>query len=127
MVRATNLLLMDLVYEDPVSQKHTLLGVFTGLRASRFPSPARDMSAYALLEGQPGESGILALQLQEEETPTPSHLAEGLVTIGQGGKRHVHIRLSKVRFPRAGRYQFTLLFDDTPIANQTITVREVQS
>ena len=56
------------VYVDPNSFNVTLFGIFTSLRATRFPTPSREYSVYALLEGEPGERGDLRLRCTDETT-----------------------------------------------------------
>jgi hypothetical protein len=124
-IRAVPLLLCHLVYEDPVSHNMTLLGMFTRLRATRFPTPYRDISVYTLLTGDPGELGQLALQCIAQATGQVCAEETQRIQIGGGGKRHIHIRLGEVRFPEPGVYRFVLFFEDEPIAEQTIDVGEV--
>src|SRR5690349_6210646 len=124
MASAAALLLCDLVYADPRTGNVTLLGIFTDIRSSRFPAPARAISAYALLTGDPAESGELVLECVEEEDGSV-HLRESQRTqIGLNGKRHVHIRFGEAfLFPRPGRDRFILSFDGEMVAEQTITLQ----
>ena len=125
MVTATALLLCDFVYEDPTSHNVTVLGIFTAFRPSRFPSPARPFSAYALLVGGPGEAGELLLQCTEEDGELVHFYETVRTQLGSSGKRHVHIRFGEdFRFPRPGRYRFTLAFNGGLIGEQTITLSE---
>lgn len=126
MATASSLLLCNLVYADPVSQHVTLLGVFTAFQATRFPTPARDFSAYALLVGEPAETGELVLECREVITGELCAEARGTQQLGSRGKRQVHVRLGELTFPRAGDYEFTLRFDGETVAQQTIAVSQVQ-
>jgi hypothetical protein len=126
MATATPVLLCDLVYEDPVSRNITVLGMFTDLRCSRFPSPSRMFSAYALLDGDPGEIGEATLACVEDATGETRFVERQRVQIGSSGKRHIHIRCGEgFHFPRPGYYRFVLSFEGTAIGEQTIAVREV--
>ena len=124
---ATTLLLCDLVWEDPVSRNITLLGVFTALRATRFPSPQRSLSLYTLLLGRPDETGRLLLECVDVASGTTDRLAHGSVTIGQEGHRHANFRLDRFRFPRPGRFMFRLTCDGHLIAQHTVTLKEAGS
>jgi hypothetical protein len=126
MVTASPVLLCDLVYQDPVSRNVTLLGMFTDLRCSRFPSPSRLISAYALLTGDPGEMGQVTLTCIEDATGAV-HLEERRrIQIGSNSKRHVHIPFGEgFHFPRPGFYRFVLSFEGNALGEQTITVQEV--
>lgn len=125
-VSAVPLLLCHLVYEDPVSHNMTLLGMFTRLRATKFPTPYRDVSVYTLLSGDAGETGQLALRCIAESTKEVCAEETHRVQIGSEGKRHIHIRLGELRFPTPGVYRFELFFEGELIAEQTIQVWEGQ-
>ena len=114
-IRATPLLICDQVYEDPVSHNVTLLGIFTTLRATRFPTPYRVMSVYTQLVGDTGEFGAVTLRC---ESTAKRHLLAAetyRVQIGTLGTRHVHIRVDDLRFPEPGHYRFSLQVDDETI------------
>ena len=121
-VTPTSLLLCYQVYVDPVSFNVTLFGIFTSLRSTRFPTPSREYSVYALLQGEPGERGELRLECVDESTGAvlASHLQRA--EIGALGKRHILAPLSEFRFPHPGVYRFALTFNDETIASQTIHV-----
>ncbi len=126
MATAVPLLLCNLAYADPVSQDVTLLGVFTGLQATRFPTPARDFSVYALLVGDPVETGEVLLECRQMTTGELCAEAGARQQLGSRGKRQLHIRLGEVIFPDPGEYDFTLQFDGELVGQQTILVSEVQ-
>ena len=91
-VSAVPLLLCHLVYEDPISHNMTLLGMFTRLRATKFPTPYRDVSVYTLLSGDAGETGQLAMRCIAEATDEVCAEEAQRIQIGSEGKRHIHIR-----------------------------------
>lgn len=123
-VTASSLLLCDRVHEDPSSKNLTALGIFTGLQAKRFPTPARLMGAYVMLAGTPGEVGEIILECTEVTTGNRLFKESRRDQIGQNGKRHVHILFGKFSFPRPGAYQFTLRFNDQVVAEQTVFLKE---
>src|SRR5437660_9129399 len=106
MASAAAFLLCDFVWVDSISNNHTLLGVFTRLRASKFPTPFREISAFALLVGEPGEFGELALVCCVEDTGQVVYETGSRLAIGPEGKTQVHIGLGKFSFPQEGRYRF---------------------
>ena len=67
-VAATGLLLCNAVYEDPSSHNVTLLGIFTELYSTKFPTPYRSINVYALLTGDIGEFTELTLTGVSETT-----------------------------------------------------------
>lgn len=124
-IATTGLLLCDLVWEDPQSHKHTLLGVFTGLTASRFPSPSRDFSLYALLRGRAGEFGELYLECLDDTTGAVVYASDTRrIQLGMGGKHHLHVRVGEFRFPASGVYRFRLQCNGMTIGEQWVSVRD---
>src|SRR5438552_1520782 len=115
-VHATSLLLCHLVFEDPTSNNVTVLGVFTQLRANRFPTPARDYSVYVLLTGAPHEADELLLQCSEVATGQMCAEVRSRTQLSGFGKRHVHIRVGELQFPNAGEYRWALFFGGDRIA-----------
>lgn len=126
MLSAAPLLLCNLVYADPDSGNITLLGMFVGFRASKFPTPYRRLSAYTLVIGTPGEFLELTFRCCEEQTQQ-IHLEEiQRIDIGKNGKRHLHIAFGEIfRFPRPGQYRFTLSHNGDVIAEHTLEVTQL--
>ena len=124
-VTASPLLLCHMVFEDPTSRNVTLLGIFTQLRASKFPTPARDLSAYSLLTGEPYATGDLRLKCEAVTTAIVCYDEWTRCQLTGAGKRQVHVRVGELRFPQPGKYRFALSFDGTTIAEQTIEVLEM--
>ena len=124
MADATGLLLCNFVYEDPSSHNVTLLGVFTELYSSRFPTPYRSISVYALLTGDVGEFTELTLTSVSESTQKELLRIVQRAQIGRSGKRQVHIRTDEVSFPDPGEYRFSLACDGQVVAVQRILVLE---
>jgi hypothetical protein len=121
-ISAAALTVCNAVYEDPVSHNVTLLGIFTALRVTVFPTPYRDISVYAILRGSPGETGELILSCTSVASGRECASERQRIQIGELGKRQVHIRLGEVRFPEAGHYLFSLAFEGMVIAEQDLIV-----
>jgi hypothetical protein len=121
---AVSLILCHAVYEDPVSHNVTLLGIFTAMHATAFPTPYRDMSIYAILKGPPGETGEVTLSCTSAAKGTECARERQRVQIGERGKRQIHIRLGELRFPEPGEYLFSLAVDGTVVADLEFFVME---
>src|SRR5687768_13038171 len=116
-ISSANLILCHAVYEDPASHNVTLLGIFNTFHATRFPTPYRDISIYAILKGSPGETGQLRLSCTLLATGLECANERQRIQIGESGRRHVHVRLAEFRFPEPGEYLFSLIYDDLTIAD----------
>ncbi len=126
MVTTTPLLFCNLVYSDPDSGNVTLLGMFAGFRASKFPTPFRRLSAYTLMIGTPGEFSELMFRCCEEQTQQIHFEEIQRVDIGKNGKRHLQIAFGeRFRFPRPGQYRFTLSCNDDVIAEHILEVTQL--
>jgi len=123
-VAATGLLLCNAVYEDPSSHNVTLLGIFTELYSTKFPTPYRNISVYALLTGEVGEFTELTLACVSEMTQATVLSVSQRVQIGRNGKRQVHIRSGAMSFPEPGEYRFSLASDGEVVAVQKVLVLE---
>ena len=123
-VAPTGLLFCDQVYEDPSSHNVTLLGIFTELFSTKFPTPYRDFSIYALISGDVGEFTELTLSCVSESSREELFNVTRRDQIGRNGKRQVHIRIGELSFPEPGEYRFSILSDGEQIAVQKLNVLE---
>lgn len=115
-VTATGLLFCNLVYEDPSSHNVTLLGIFTELYSTRFPTPYRSISVYSLLAGDVGEFTELTLTCVSETTQEELLTIAQRVQVGRNGKRQLHIRTDEVSFREPGEYRFSMACDGEVVA-----------
>ena len=122
---AASLLLCYHVWVHPTSGNVTLHEVFSTFRVTGPGAHRIPISVYALLTGDPAETGSIQLECIEQATGRVYARARGSVTMGVLGTRHLHIRLDQYYFPRPGLYRFVLTAQQQVIAEQTITVREV--
>jgi hypothetical protein len=110
-------------FEDPDSGNLAVLGIFTTLRATKFPTPYRVLSIYALLTGSPGETAELEFQCVSADGEVLARETSRIV-LGSLGKRHLNIRLDQLRFPEPGEYRFALSSEDEIIGEETFLVLE---
>ncbi len=127
MVEASPLLFCDLAYVEPVSSKTTLMGIFTGLRANRFPSPFRSFTVFAMVRGDPGENGSFGFACIDAETDEVLYQEPERYVIFTEGHETLPLTLpiSEFRFPQQGWYRFVLTFAGETIAENKLFVREV--
>ncbi len=125
-ISAANLILCNAVYEDPVSHNITLLGIFTAMRATKFPTAYRNLSIYAVLKGIPGHTGEVTVSCRSVQSEVECARERQRIQIGELGMRHLHIRLGEIRFPEAGEYQFSLAFDGAVVAENELFVMKVE-
>jgi hypothetical protein len=125
MAEAATLLFCDHVYVDPGSGKPTLFGVFTELRPTKYPTPFRNFSVFAMLRGEPGENGTLSLECITATTEEVILESSKNLIFGRSEAIPFVFQIGEFRFPQAGWYRFRLEFDQESIAENLLYLHEV--
>jgi hypothetical protein len=120
---ALGLMLCDQVIVERETGKPTLVGVFTALACSQFPSTPRPFDVFAALtDGQ----GHVALDLVVSEIETEEQLsAQSLEQDFPDPLQVVNVRFRfrALSFPAAGNYLFELLAEGESICHRRLVVR----
>lgn len=116
----------DNIHLDPTSQKYTLLGLFSGIQAMKFPMKQPRMFVFiAITDVSTGDhTARLSLAL-----PGEAPIFEGDQTFkSQGPLQRLHLvsNLQGLEFQRDGDYGFMLEIDDEPILVTNFSVRQMQ-
>jgi hypothetical protein len=120
--RALGLFVCDQVIFEVGTGKPSLIGIFTGISCSEFPSVPRPFDVYAALtDGQgEGQFSLRVINLENELA-----LADQSMTIAFPDPLQVvyfKFRFRQLSFPQAGFYVFELLAEDEPVCHQRIKV-----
>src|SRR5262249_11568331 len=101
------LILCDGLHVDTSTAKLSLVGLFTSLRFSSFPTPVRRFTAYALLYGGEGEGRIrLEVKRADSEQQVYKNVLWRAFIAGQISTAEV--KATRCAFPSPGRYIATL-------------------
>lgn len=104
----TALLVCDMVIEDKITSKKTIVGAFTDIWAPDFPCVHHHMGIYFCLTDAEGEYEI-ALRLANSDSG--DLLAEAGLSVNISDRLGISdfgINLPMAVFPKAGRYEFQL-------------------
>ncbi len=114
--------LCDYVIVEEKTKKVSLIGSFTGMKVSHFPSTPAPFSVYAALTDGLSDVTIelIVSRLDTEEEiysfRNTTHFPDKLAEV------RFHLRLTQCSFPVAGHYQFTLLADGEWLAHRRLRV-----
>jgi hypothetical protein len=126
MARAAALFFCDHVFVDPGSGKASLLGIFTEMRPTRYPSPFRNFAVFTMLRGEPGENGDLALRCVCVSTEEVILEQRRNLIFNEFKAIPFILQIGEFRFPQAGWYRFELEFADESIAENELYLNEVR-
>jgi hypothetical protein len=120
------LLLCDQVLFEQGTQKPTLVGIFTGIAVSQFPSPPHRFDVFAGLTDGVG-SGILDLVVTHLDTDQEI-AAESMELSFPDPLRVINFRFRfrQLSFSVAGVYQFSLLMEGEQLAQRRIQVYQAE-
>jgi hypothetical protein len=120
------IMLCDQVLFEQGTQKPTLVGVFTGIAATSFPSVPQRFDLFAALTDGLGQGAVdlaitrletdeeIAAQSMELTFPDPLHVI------------NLRFRFRELSFPAPGSYVFALLVNGDEIAQRRVQVYQVE-
>jgi hypothetical protein len=120
------MLFCDGVILDQATGKITLVGTFSGVAATTFPSPPRDLHVYVQVTSFVGDAEFRLVCVQID-TPEPQEIFSASYPVRFRGKLHVeqlHLALHQFQFPRAGEYVFELWCQGHCLAERRLSVRQ---
>jgi hypothetical protein len=122
-IGASSLILCERIIVDRLEGRTYLFRVITEFRASGQPTSPIGFSLFSLLTGKAGEEGKVRLRCASSDSAHTDSVEEfGTITIGDDGKRQLHLRCEDVVFPRFGNYEFRLEIEDTIVGRLTVRV-----
>lgn len=116
----------DNIHVDPTTRKYTLLGLFSGLQAVRFPMTHPRMFVFVTLSdlSQGEHEQRLSLSLPGQE-PLFS-VEQKFQSNGPLQRIHLVNHLQNLKFEQDGDYGFMLEIDDEPILVTNFAVHALQ-
>ena len=120
------MLFCDSVILDQATGKTTLVGAFSGVAATTFPSPPKDLHIYVQVTSFAGQAEfrLICLQIDLSE---PEEVFFASYPVRFRGKLHVeqlHLALHQFQFPCAGEFLFQLWCRGQCLAEGRLTVRQ---
>jgi hypothetical protein len=119
------MLFCDGVIVEQGTGKITLVGTYSGISASKFPSPPRDLHIFVQLTSFHGDATVRLVcvridMAEPEEIASTSHLVHfrGKLVVEQ-----LHFAWNQFRLPSPGVYAVQLWCQNQCIAERRLTVR----
>jgi hypothetical protein len=112
----------DGVHLDPATGKHTILGVFSNIRAHRFPVTHPFMIWFMTLTDCAAGSHKVRILLGIEPTQMQTLLERTFESPGPLQRINLINEIRNLSFPQAGEYSIVIEVDDEPILATSIAV-----
>lgn len=112
----------DGVHLDPATGKHTILGVFSNIRAHRFPVTHPFMIWFMTLTDCAAGSHKVRILLGIEPTQMQPLLERTFESPGPLQRINLINEIRNLTFPQAGEYSIVIEVDDEPILATSIAV-----
>ena len=112
----------DGVHLDPATGKHTILGVFSNIRAHRFPVTHPFMMWFMTLTDCAAGSHKVRILLGIEPTQMQAPLERTFESPGPLQRINLINEIRNLAFPQAGEYSIVIEVDDEPILATSIAV-----
>jgi len=112
----------DGVHLDPATGKHTILGVFSNIRAHRFPVTHPFMIWFMTLTDCAAGSHKVRILLGIEPTQMQALLERTFESPGPLQRINLINEIRNLSFPQAGEYSIVIEVDDEPILATSIAV-----
>jgi hypothetical protein len=123
---AIGLTLCDYALVEEGTKKVSLVGIFSGIRTTGFPSAPRTICVFAAFTDGLGEA-IMDLSISRLETDEelytnqqPVHFPDRFQEV------RVRFRVHEFSFPAPGAYLFSLLADGEMVAQRRVTVYAIE-
>jgi hypothetical protein len=123
---ALGIMLCDQVLFEQGTQKPTLVGVFTGIGVTEFPSAPQRFDFFAALTDGLGQGDI---DLVVDRLDPEERIAHHSLELSFPDPLHVinlRFRFRELSFPAAGSYVFALQVDGDEIAQRRVQVHQVE-
>lgn len=112
----------DAVHSDPATGKHTILGVFSNIRAARFPVVHPSMVWFLALTGCAAGEHHLHISMGPSASSTKELLVRPFASQGPQHRINIINEIRGLSFPKAGDYAVVIKIDDTPLLVTTLSV-----
>lgn len=112
----------DGVHLDPATGKHTILGVFSNIRAHRFPVTHPFMIWFMTLTDCAAGAHKVRILLGMEPTQMQPLLERTFESPGPLQRINLINEIRNLTFPKAGDYSIVIEVDDEPILATSIAV-----
>jgi len=115
-------LMCDGVHLDPATGKHTILGVFSNIRAVQFPVVHPFMIWFLTLSDCAAGEHKLRISMGLDPTSMKELLTRPFTVQGPLQRLNIVNEIRGLTFPQAGDYTLNIEVDDEPLLSTSISV-----
>ncbi len=112
----------DGVHLDPATGKHTILGVFSNIRAAHFPVVHPFMIWFLTLADCTAGEHKLRISMGLDPTSMKELLTRPFTVQGPLQRLNIVNEIRGLTFPQAGDYTLNIEVDDEPLLSTSISV-----
>jgi len=118
--------LCDAIYQDPATQKCTLLGTFSTINARKFPVLHRQLAVHVVLTNGHGKCRIRLTLVGEEEAQEPLFSREGTIEFRDPrAVAELNFTIANLKFPAPGQYRVQIFGNDELLMERRLYVCQV--
>lgn len=120
------MVICDAIYQDPATQKCTLLGTFSTINARQFPVIHRQISVHVALTDGHGRTRIRLTLVGTDENQTPLFSREGTIDFGDPRMvAELNFVIANLAFPTPGEYRLQVHGNDELLMERRLHVVDV--
>ena len=117
------MILCDAIYQDPATQKCTLLGTFSTINARQFPATHRQLSIHVAMTDGHGKTSIRLMLVGPNESDPPVFSRDGVIEFADPRMvAELNFIVTNVAFPQPGEYRLQIFGNDELLMERRLYV-----
>lgn len=120
------MVLCDAIYQDPATQKCTLLGTFSTVNVRKFPATHRQLAVHVALTDGYGQTRIRLMLAHADETKDPLFSQEGVIEFQNPRVvAELNFTIANLIFHEPGEYRLQVYGNDQLLGERRLFVMEM--
>jgi len=120
------MVLCDAIYQDPATQKCTLLGTFSTINVRKFPATHRQLAVHVAMTDGYGQTRIKLMLAHADDNKDPLFSQEGTIEFTNPRVvAELNFVIANLVFHEPGEYRLQVYGDDQLIAERRLYVTDV--
>ncbi len=120
------MVLCDAIYQDPATQKCTLLGTFSTINVRKFPATHRQLAVHVAMTDGYGQTRIKLMLAHADETKDSLFAQEGVIDFTNPRVvAELNFTIANLTFQEPGEYRLQVYGNDQLLAERRLYVMDV--